>query len=586
MVSRKTLVRGLCSVARGFVRLRAVAAVVFVVVGAVVYVGVERDMAVDPTARRKAMANRSGVFSLEDLMALGQTGDLKTDLKREGRGVYLDNITALERFNEIDAANAKSRAAVPKNLASGYYATPGSEGAEYYDASNGNVSPELAKWLAANEVTRDKFTDVGTVQGPYTGTGAQGGYEGGYLDSGDTGDAFRASNGQQDAMAYKSIFDAAKAAGGTPEAIQDAQDRVLGIGKYQKFLTDAAGQRIGIDSAVGSAHIGGTGGEYRDLRGNIVGSAMDPAAPGATAGAFDRLGKITGKTPEELQKDLGLGAKGPDYELNNPYVNEGKTFKYADYWQNMADAAAANAETNSLKQQGLKEIRASRGLDTGTGISDTEKKRIYETYNQITDPAEKAAFLRYQDPGNLVPELRAGQFDTKAPERKIIDEYEAAHPTIEYNTTGKYGQPQGMQTKLTSGGASFSDAATGRDVFVSGVPKKIELMTARRSSVDKWARGIGGFTAGVTLGAISGGMLGAVVGGYVGAGGPVPNSKNISFSNAKGWGEWKSNGPKNGIELKELGTALAFAKLSGSGIYGKGNMGGAPVLTGPQRAML
>src|SRR4051812_22792737 len=98
----------------------------------------------DLDARKKAAAarvtalnngSRSGVFSLEDLRALGQTGDAKTDW-------------AAGAPAQSGLIAGGGRAAIPPGTPAGYYQIPGQDGAQYYDPASGQVSQELADYLS------------------------------------------------------------------------------------------------------------------------------------------------------------------------------------------------------------------------------------------------------------------------------------------------------------------------------------------------------------------------------------------------------------------------------------------------------
>lgn len=488
-------------------------------------------------AKKKALASgTAGVFSLDQLKALGQTGDAQTDWLA---GAKKDPLISGGGRAVIDPS---------LNLPAGNYLLPGTSEAYYYNPRSGQVSQEFSDWANSGKIERDDLT--GTPKA--------------LIDSRDGGEVFRSGNDQNPNTIHTldEIFKLGKVDG----SYQDSQDRVLGLGKYQQSLTDKNGKKISMQEVPGA-------------------TLADPATapytqnPSNSAGGFDRLMQLTGKSRDEVSQMIGGTVRANAAPIPvNPY-QEGTR----ETQTTLEDSLADNYTKRATMWKGLQEMRTARGLNADTGTSEAERKRIYETYNRITDPAQRAAYLSAQDPGNLTDGLRAARYELRSGERSQIAEYEKLHPTVEYNATGKFGQPNGMQIKLTSGSATFSDpTGTGREMFVGNVPKSIEMVRPNFKNIDKGAKIAGGAIMGAMVGFATGGIPGAFLGGYTGGGGPLPNAKNISLKNSRGWGEWKSNGPHM-MNLKEVGTAVAFARFTGSGVYGK-NWAGTS--TGAERASL
>ncbi len=475
-------------------------------------------------AKQKALAGgASGVFTLDQLKKLGQTGDMATDWMAGGKPAP----------GSLVAGGGRSMIDPALKLPAGYYRLPGAAGAYYYNPSSGQVSPEFADWANSGKIERDDLTGMPKA----------------LMDQRDSGDVFRAGNDQDPATleTLRKIFEYGKVDG----SYQEAQDRVLGLGRFQQFLTDKNGKQMRV--------------------GDVPGTPLtDPAtapftqAP-SSAGGFDRLMKLSGRTRDEVSTMLGGAVNANGAPIAPGQYYEGTN----DTASTMEDALAANYEKRATMWKGLQEMRSMRGLNPNTGTSDAEKKRIYETYNRITDPAQRAAYLTAQDPGNLTDALRAARYELRSGERDQIASYEAAHPQIEYNATGKFGQPQGMQVKLTSGSATFSDPATGRESFFGSVPKKIEMMKPKygNTALDQTAKRLGGGIMGGLVGFATGGIPGAFLGAYTGAGGPTTKG---SFNRLGDFGKMKGN-EAHFMDLKEIGTAVAFARITGSGaMFNKG----------------
>lgn len=470
-------------------------------------------MALEPIYNKAKAAPTPGVFSLDQLRALGQTGDVNQDWLS---GAPKDPNALIK---------GAGRAVLATDIPAGYYQVPGTAGALYYDPHTGQAPKELVDFLNS---------PAGMKRDP--NTGAPPGY---IADNGDTGTVLRAQYDQQPGY-IKTLTDifALGRSGEGIGAYQDSQDRVLGLGKYQQYVTGRNGEKIrmsdvaGIQAASAAKDPNSLEGTFTDL--------------GKTqAGAFDRLSTETGLTGAALDKEIGL---------LGPSTGGGRT---ADYWLKMENAMAANYETNAQKGQGLAAVRKAQGLDVTTGISDARKKSISDTYNSIQDPGEKAAYIRFQDPGNLTPELRQARYDTRAGERETISASEVSDPNRTRYEYLNSGPGAGGQIKSTIGHQSFTDEATGREVFAGNLPTKMEYV-APRSAVDSLISKNFSKTAGyevlsrafgatsnflVTL-ATTGQPWYAVARGAMGAGIGLPNFRRV--------GDWRwgqAQGPGEGSEI-------------------------------------
>lgn len=477
-----------------------------------------------------------GVFTLDQLHGLGQTGDTKTDWMASGGpagGPIAGGGHAI-----IDPS---------QSLPAGYYQLPGMPAGQayYYDPHSGQVSKEFSDWASGN-IARDSTGKPTAL-----------------MSGADSGDVFRAGNDQAPATldTIGKIIAGGRSADGT---YQDSQDKVLGIGAYQQSVTGKDGKQIRIQDTPNYQQLLASG-----AMGTPIATGAGPTVPPSTPtggytdvsntqqGAFDRLLKKTGQTQDQLDTTLGL--------------KNGK--QYADYWTRMENTLAANYETNVSKATGLQAMRASKGLDVNTGTSAAETERISKVYASIQDPAERAAYLRYQDPGNLTPELRAMNYQLKAPERSIIAQYEKDNPQHIYDSAQHYGGPSGLGVDVTVGHQSMTDPATGREIFVGNVPVDIKAqekphLTDFEQGIARTGGAVYGAFEGFTEGVITGNPFAAVAltafGAYKGVGGPLPNAQNISWKNAKGWGQWEVGEPER-PDIKtlaiNLGTAVAFAKF-------------------------
>lgn len=482
-------------------------------------------------AKKKALAGGAGgVFTLDQLKALGQTGDMATDWM------------AGAKKDPLLAGGGRAIVNPDLKLPAGYYQIPGAAGAYYYNPSSGQVSQEFADWANSGKIERDPITNLPKA----------------LMDQRDGGEAFRASDSQNPATleTLRKIFEYGKVNG----SYQEAQDKVLGLGQYQQFMTSKDGKQLRVSDALGQAPV-------------------DPATAPFTqtptpTGGFDRLMKLTGKTRDEVSKMLGGSVTANESAIAASPYYEGTS----DTRSSLEDALASNYEKRATMWKGLQDQRAARGVDINTGTSEAEKKRIYDTVSRISDPAQRAAYLSAQDPGNLTTELRAERYALRAGERDQIAAYEKAHPEVRYdfNETNKYGDTKGrgIQVKITSGSQVMTDPATGREIFVGSVPKKIELVKARVKNIDRAAAAAQGVAVGGMSAMLTGGsslFIGgsALLGGMSGMG-FGPNVKNISMKRRgtlTGFGQWDVRDPHM-MNMREVGTAFAFAALFGG--FGKG----------------
>ena len=232
-------------------------------------------------------------------------------------------------------------------------------------------------------------------------------------------------------------------------------------------------------------------------------------------------------------------------------------------WSSLLDSLVKAGQDYQSNSQGLMDSRKSRGFDPNTGISDAEKARIWETYNRIQDPAQKAAYIKAQDPGNLVPQLIDARNKSRAPDNQI---YLNQAPEILYDSPSRYGGGDAPgQVKLTISPQLYTDPATGREVAFSA-PTNIEYIAPQKDKLSKDMNRVGGGIMGAMLGFATGGIGGAFAGAYFGAGGPT---SNFSFKHPGNIGKFHGNtgGP---MTPKQVGTALAFAAFTGGGVFGEG----------------
>jgi len=393
--------------------------------------------------------NTSGVFSLEELLALGQTGDTKADFL----GASPDHII------------------LPNDLPAGYYNLGGdTEGAFYVDIRSGSVPREFAEFFAAGKLKRDPFTNL-----PVN---------------------FLSAN--------------------TPAAPQI--DPRITAGFEEQLRLEAQGM---------------TRQEAHDWRARQMAvpwinkppsQAMD-YSPGQSTGAYEKFLSLGGT--DEFLGIQGIGGRADP----------------------MRDSLAFNFMQNAEKLQGLQANRAAKGLDPETGISQAEKKRIYDAYQSIADPKQRESFISQQDPGNLIPELREARYAARSGERELL----AQNPQIiEYHTESDYSKKLEGKSKWVFESRAFEDPATGRERFVGKVFVSAEMLKpAKKKPVfDIMERFIkGSIGAGLVL-STGGGMAGAALGAYQGAGGWMPQIK----------------GPAGMM----LGTAIGYAMGSGLGSGARG----------------
>ncbi len=421
-----------------------------------------------------AKSNTSGVFTLDQLRALGQTGDVNKDW-----------------LNQSDTsgliAGGGNEVLTAKNLKAGYYTgIPGLDGAYYYDPSTGQAPAEFVKWAnALTDSDRDPFT--GTPKGYIP---AEGGPQAAF------------SQRFDQTKAGVDMFGRIIAGGKGPDGTyQDSQDRALGLGKYQQFAMGADGQQVRV-------------GEF----------APDYAEPGT----------------QSMFKKAGWTYTGTDMG-----------------WKGAADAAKQLNEYNYESYIGLMEERMLRGEDPDTGISLAETQRIYDTYNRIQDPTEKAAYIRAQDPGNLTADLRKARLDARSGERDWMKKNQIKNQ-VDWESAVSYGGRSNDrgQVKTTIGDFTMTDKSTGRETVYGNVPiARAYVAPVERGAVstfghdilsNKDSARINGGIQGLLAGIATGGALmvpAMLAGAYLGAGGPLPNARNISLTHGGGWSDWKVGEP-------------------------------------------
>lgn len=455
-----------------------------------------------------AKSNTSGVFTLDQLMAMGKTGTLAEQWKAQSAppGGLI--------------AGGGNDAITATGLQKGYYQIPGKDGAEYYDPASGQASAEFVAW--ANSLTpdqRDPFT--GQPQGfiPLEG-GPQA-----------TNDA------NQPSAQSLANFNAILAGGGT----QDAQDRVLGTGKYQAFVTGANGEQLRLPDVLSATP--------KESMFKDVSTHKSDLGPVGAGGAYGHW-----------QTDA----------TGSMWVNTGTK---ADFSAIEADARAAQAakdQHNVDAYHGLQQERIARGEDPNTGISAAETKQIYETYQRIQDPAQREAYIRAQDPGNLTAGLRVARTAARGGEQSWMTKNVMA-PETTYEGTQKYGGSSDTkgQVKTTYGDVTQTDAATGRSIMFGHVATKIEYVAPESlGAFGNAMHRLGGGLYGGIMGYIGsfGSPLGAAVGAAEGSG--ALGGINLKKPGKTTWGAAETPGSIQSV-LLSLGEAMAFAH------FGVGNMGAA-----------
>ena len=454
----------------------------------------------------------AGVFSLDQLRALGQTGNAQQDWLASGQKGGL-------------IAGGGNAVITTPGLKAGYYTIPGQDGAEYYDPSKGQASPEFVKW--ANALTPDQFD-------PFSGNLLKG-----FIPAEGGPEAVNAAN-QTSAGAltnFNAIIAGGKGADGT---YQDSQDRVLGTGMYQQFVIGKDGKQVRIADATGAAPAPG----YTDVSTST--SQYKLVAP-----------------PDGVGQSQWQDANGTpvDYSLVAADIQE---------------AAAAKDQHNIDAYAGLQQERIARGEDPNTGISQAETKSIYDTYGRIQDPAEKAAYIKYQDPGNLTAGLRKARIDAQAGDRNWMLKNQMA-PKEQYQLAGSLDKNMGGQVKTTIGDVTVTDATTGRSVMYGNIPTKIEYIApGKMGSFDAAAKRLGGALYGGVMGYIGsfGNPMGAVMGAVVGSG--MAGGLNLKKPGKTTWGASEKPGDIQEVALS-LGEAMAFSAVGGQGM---GRLGHAAIGAG------
>ncbi len=476
-------------------------------------------------------------------------------------GQTLESLTPGKNLNTKDPTGllAGSNDLVQLNptamkLQAGYYTLPGKSGAEYFDPSGGGgmaqASSEFVKW--ANSLTPDDLSlDTGQ---PSNFIPVEGGPE--------AVNASKQMSGQA-LVNFNSIIAAGRGADGT---YQDSQDRTLGIGKYQQFVTGPNGEQLRLSDVMAKAAGPAPVNIFKDV------------SPYASKGVSTEVGSSGGF----WQADTG----GKQWIYTNPLEN---------YKTNEADAIAASAAINQHNQDayaGLTQERiiaaaTAAGEDPGnalkaamsaapgsaeatsaaaianTGISSAQTKQIYDTYNSILDPTEKAAYIAGQDPGNLTSSERVAQTAAKQGQTNWMLK-NAIGPKTQWSGD-PYGAGGGVKT--TVGDVTMTDKITGRSTVWGNVPTAQEYVgAASRGAFDQAMNRLGGGLYGAFIGYIGsfGNPIGAVVGAASGSGA----LGGINFKNP-GKTTWGASEKFQGVGSVALsmGEAMAFS------YFGVGDMG-------------
>ena len=456
----------------------------------------------------------SGVFSLDQLTAMGRTGTLAQQWAAQAPTSGL-------------IAGGGNATLTATNLKAGYYQIPGQQGAEYYDPASGQASSEFVAW--ANSLTPDQL-DPFTGQPLHGFIAAQGGPEA-------TNAANQPSAG---ALAnFNAIIAGGKGADGT---YQDSQDRVLGIGKYQQFVMGSNGQQVRIADAVG-------------------------AAPAPT---YTDVSTYAGKY--KLVAPPGGNGEGQWQDANGVPVD------YSLVAADIQAAAAAKDTHNQDAWTGLQQERIARGEDPMTGISAAETRSIYDTYQRIQDPAEKAAYIQAQDPGNLTAGLRKARTAARQGQVDWMTKNQLA-PNVTYEMSSAYGDTSGTggQVKTTFGDVTQTDAATGRSIMFGNVATAIEYVApGNLGAFANAMHRVGGALYGGIMGYIGslGSPMGAIMGAVVGSG--AAGGLNLKNPGKTHWGASEKAGSIQDVALS-LGEAMAFSAVGGQSM---GHLGHAAIGAG------
>lgn len=424
-------------------------------------------------------------------------------------------VAAAARQNSQDSIFGGPKAALSlqaSRLKPGYYRLPGSSEAVYVDPRTGGVPRQV---IEAGLTEKDMVAPA------------------------DSGDTFRKSENQS--PEFIDAFNAQLDLGKTGLSRQEAQEKRLSMGAYQRGVVGVQGTQN-----------------------------LDPATG---------LPKPRGPSSAALP-DTSAGAPPPQFDA------DGNTSAAYMAWSNsvagrmffnkkQTDVTASAAALDQKNGQAFTELRAqrkARGLDEMTGIGAPEQNRIADTLARISDPAQRAAFLRYQDTGNLSAEARTEQRALKADERASV--LGNSNSTTEYYT--EFAKSGGKaQFKATRGGKFFGDpGGSGREIFSGNAVTDISVLFSE-TWAQKWARttvagqvtsrAIGG-AVGFATGFIAGGTPGAIIGAYMGAGGPLPNLRDVNMKSQRGLelNQWHFGQPHipSGKEIA-LGTALGYVSHTG-----------------------
>jgi hypothetical protein len=462
-----------------------------------------------------------GVFSLDQLRALGQTGDNDTDWLA---GTSKDPNGLLAGGDHI---------MLPADLPAGYYTVDDSGSAVYVDVHSGSVPREFVDFYNAGKLKRDPFSNV-----PLN-----------FIDP-----------NQRD----------------HPELLLDPKIKANLDEMFRTGATSPQQQAPFVNAPAASA------------------SDYDPKR---SVGAYDKF-IASGGTADML----GLG---------------GADIRYAPQIA-ARDSMAYQYMQQSQAMRGLEQNREKAGLDPATGTSDAEKKRIYDLYQGITDPATKAMFISAQDPGNLIPELRQARLDARAGERALVGQNQ---DVVEYHGIFDGGKQLAGGAIVKRGDVTQYDEATGREHVFGGVVKSVELHKPKYDRTTDVMSRVAGGVMGAGLALASGGMAGfgtgallagGFAGGYSGAGGPMPqvggaagfaasiamgavmggwlgagmgaisSAKGLKkgrWDDAKGFGTWKV-GSSQVPGGAQLGQAIVFGS-----IMARGRSNGIEIMQGQSRGV-